>query len=363
MMLDRNKSRVVDVAEEDEMSVNINIAELGELTEENKERIQELSLLQGSTLIKLHIYVLRMDRRTFTNRLYFLHGGNGLWLSSWLQMAGFPILVVPLVILYFRRDRSQPNVHFFVCRKLLLYAALLGLFQGIASYMYSYGLSFLPVSTSSLLFTTQLISTSFVSYFWVKQKFTPYSINAIVVIIMGCILLGIRGSVITHLVFTKSQYLRGFFISIASASSVGFILVSAQVAYAKANQVMTYPIVLQFQFCFSFFATVSCTVGSLISKDFLAIQKEASEYDLGAKKYYLVLVSMAVVWQLQFIGRAGVIFCTSSLFAGVVGATILPFSQIAAKGMALGLTLWGFTSYFYGSYTNKTKARIMSITP
>ncbi|RZC53272.1 hypothetical protein C5167_012127 [Papaver somniferum] len=376
MMLGRSKSRVVDVAEEDELSTNINIAEVGGLTKENKEEDSRVNKSPPKVLLLLSCTFMSLGwiGGPLLTRLYFLHGGNGIWLSSWLQMAGFPILIVPLVILYFRRDRSQPNVDFFVCRKLLLYAALLGLFQGIASYMYSYGLSFLPVSTSSLLFTTQLVSTSFVSYFWVKQKFTPYSINAVVVIIMGCILLGIRGISDHPPGVTKSQYLRGFFISIASASSVGLILVSTQVAYAKANQVMTYPIVLQFQFCFSFFATVSCTVGGLISKDFLEIQKEASEYDLGAKKYYLVLVSMAVVWQLQFIGRAGVIFCTSSLFAGVVGATILPFSQIAAvitfhesftaeKGMALALTLWGFTSYFYGSYMNKTKARITSITP
>ncbi|KAI3961819.1 hypothetical protein MKW92_023739 [Papaver armeniacum] len=328
--------------------LNINIVEGGGLTKENNE---EDSRVKSPPKVLLLLSCTFMSfgwiGGPLLTRLYFLHGGNGIWLSSWLQMAGFPILVIPLVILYFRRDRSQPNVDFFVCRKLLLYAALLGLFQGIASYMYSYGLSFLPVSTSSLLFTTQLISTSFVSYFWVKQKFTPYSINAIVVI-MGCILLGIRGSVITHLVL-RNLSIWGFFISIASASSVGFILVSTQVAYAKANQVMTYPIVLQFQFWFSFFATVSCTVGGLINKDFLFGSYSLSE-------------------------EPGSYFVPPPLFAGVVGATILPFSQIAAvitfhesftaeKGMALALTLWGFTSYFYGSYTNNTKARIMSIPP
>ncbi|KAI3854099.1 hypothetical protein MKW92_007352 [Papaver armeniacum] len=318
-MLGRSKSRVVDVVEEDGMSVNINIVEGGGLTKENNEEDSRVNCTFMS---------LGWIGGPLLTRLYFLHGGNGIWLSSWLQMAGFPILVIPLVILYFRLWFVIPSCIDFI-----------------------------------LLFTTQLISTSFVSYFWVKQKFTPYSINAIVVIIMGCILLGIRGVSDHPPGVTKSQYLRGFFISIASASSVGFILVSTQVAYAKANQVMTYPIVLQFQFWFSFFATVSCTVGGLINKDFLAIQKEASEYDLGAKKYYLVLVSMAVVWQLQFIGRAGVIFCTSSLFAGIAAVITFHESFTAEKGMALALTLWGFTSYFYGSYTNKTKARIMSIPP
>ncbi|MCL7035109.1 hypothetical protein MKW94_012318 [Papaver nudicaule] len=295
-------------------------------------------------------------------RLYFLHGGSQKWLSSWLQMAGFPILIIPLTIFYSRRDRSLLSTDFFASRKLLFYAALIGFVYGIVNFMVCYGLSYIPVSTWSLLVTTQLVFTSLVSFVWVKQKFTPYTMNAIVVIIMGCVLLGIRRAGDRLPGVTNSQYLLGFFLTIGAASVLGFIMVSTQVAYAKANvQAMTYPIVLQFQVCVALFATISCTIGGLINGDFSAIQREASEFDLGAKAYYVVLVSNMVVWQLMFIGRMGIIYCSSSLFAGVMSATFLPVSQIAAvitfhesftaeKGMALALTLWGFTSYFYGSY-------------
>ncbi|XP_026460080.1 purine permease 3-like [Papaver somniferum] len=132
---------------------------------------------------------------------------------------------------------------------------------------------------------------------------------------------------------------------------------------------MTYSIVLQFQVFAALFATLFCTIGGLINQDFMEIHKEASEFGLGAKMYYVVLVSNMVVWQLMFIGRAGIILYTSSLFVGVMTAVFLAFSQIAAviafhenftgeKGMALALSLWGFTSYFYGSYmhTRKPKA-------
>ncbi|KAI3979900.1 hypothetical protein MKX01_042554 [Papaver californicum] len=299
-------------------------------------------------------------------KLYFVHGGSRKWLSSWLQMAGFPIIIIPFTVLYFRRDRSLPNIEFFASRKLLFYAGLIGLVQGIDSVIYSYGLSFLPVSTSALIFTTQLVFTSFVSYVWVKQKFTPYSVNAIVVIILGSMLLGLRSSSNRPPGVTNSQYLLGFFLSIAAAAILAVILVSTQVAYAKANQAMTYPIVLQFQVCMCFFATVCCTIGGLINKDFVALEREASEFNLGTQMYYLVLGSNMVVWQLLYTGRVGIIFCSSSLFAGVIATTVLPFSQIAAviafhesftaeKGMALALTLWGFTSYFYGSYRKKAK--------
>ncbi|MCL7028180.1 hypothetical protein MKW94_017371 [Papaver nudicaule] len=346
------------------MAMNINnIEEEGYLTNEGKDsqKVKKWGLL----LLSCTFNLVGLTGGPLLLRLYFLHGGNRKWFSSLLQMAGFPILIIPLTLLYRQRDPNLPNIKFFASRKLFLFAALIGLTQGVDRFMYCYGLSFLPVSTSSLLVATQLVFTAIISFIWVKQKFTPYSINAIVVITMGCVLLGVRSAGDRPHGVTNSQYLLGFFISIADASIIGFILVSTQVAYAKANQAMTYPIVLQFQVCLSFFATLCCTIGSLINGDFSAIRREAREFDLGTNAYYIVLVSVTIVWQLMFIGRVGIIFCTSSLFAGVMSATFLPISQMAAvitfhenfaaeKGMALALTLWGFTSYFYGSY-KKTK--------
>lgn len=97
-----------------------------------------------------------------------------------------------------------------------------------------------------------------------------------------------------------------------------------------------------------------------------AIPREAKVYDLGEVKYYAVLVCSAIVWQLASIGSLGIIYCTSSLFAGLVSALLLPFTPVAAvfafnekftgeKGMAPALCLWGFTSYFVGEYKKSWK--------
>ncbi|KAI3952753.1 hypothetical protein MKW92_035282 [Papaver armeniacum] len=360
------------------MAMNINSLEEGN---SNKERNQnqddeDFSMVKsvpeamkwGLLLLSCTFNLLGWTGGPLLLRFYFLHGGSRKWLSSVLQAAGFPILFIPLAVLYSQRDRSLSNIEFFASRKLLFYAALIGLTQGIVNFMYCYGLLYLPVSTSSLILTTQLVFTSFISFFWVKQKFTPYSINAIVVIIMGSILLAMTRSGDRPPGVTNSQYLLGFFMTIAASSTIGTLLVATQVAYAKANQAMTYPIVLQFQVCNAFFATLIGTIGGLVAMDFSAMLREASEFDYGAKAYYLVLISNMVVWQLMYIGRVGIIFCTSSLFAGVMNTTILPITQIAAvitfhesftaeKGMSLALTLWGFTSYFYGSYKNKRQSQ------
>jgi hypothetical protein len=73
----------------------------------------------------------------------------------------------------------------------------------------------------------------------------------------------------------------------------------------------------------------------------------------------VVLVWSAIIWQGFFLGAIGIIFCASSLLSAVVIAVLLPVTEVLAvifyqekfqaeKGVALVLSLWGFTSYFYG---------------
>ena len=98
------------------------------------------------------------------------------------------------------------------------------------------------------------------------------------------------------------------------------------------------------------------------------IPREATDFGLGKTKYYIILCASALFWQCFFLGAIGVIFCASSLLSGIIIAVLLPVTEILAvvfykekfqaeKGVALVLSLWGFTSYFYGEYklTKKSK--------
>ncbi|KAK9170278.1 hypothetical protein Syun_002418 [Stephania yunnanensis] len=107
-------------------------------------------------------------------RLYFLHGGSRRWIPRLLLTAGFPILLVPIGILYARQGPPQ-NGKFFASPELLLCGVFIGVLTGIDTFMYSLGLSYLPVSTSSLLLSTQLVFTAVFAFIIVRHKFTPYS--------------------------------------------------------------------------------------------------------------------------------------------------------------------------------------------
>ncbi|XP_058097267.1 purine permease 3-like [Magnolia sinica] len=292
-------------------------------------------------------------------RLYYLHGGSKKWLTSSLQTAGFPVLLIPLSILYIR-ERSR-GMGFLLEPKLFISSVVIGILIGLDNFMYSMGSSFLPVSTSSLLFATQLAFTALFALIIVRQKFTAYTINAVVLMTLGSVLLGLRKSGDRPANVTNGEYMLGFIITIGAAALLGFALPCIELSYAKASKVITYPVVMQFQFFATLSATVFCVIGMIINKDFQAISREAAAYELGEAKYYVVMFGIAAGFQMVFVGTLGVVFCISSLFAGILSATLLPMTEIAGviffkekftgeKGMALALCLWGFTSYFYGSY-------------
>ncbi|OVA03501.1 Drug/metabolite transporter [Macleaya cordata] len=204
-------------------------------------------------------------------RLYYTHGGNRKWLSSWLQTVGFPFLVAPLSYIYIRKTygkNTSTSWVFLMEPKLFISSAAIGVILGFDNYMYSAGLSYIPVSTSSLLFSTQLAFTALFAFLMVKQKFTFYSLNSVVLMTMGAVVLALNTSSDRPPGVTQGKYFFGFFLTLGGAGLLGFTMPLVELAYGKSSKPITYTVVMQFQFVLSFFATVVCTVGMLINKDF-----------------------------------------------------------------------------------------------
>ncbi|KAL0335751.1 UNVERIFIED_CONTAM: Purine permease 3 [Sesamum calycinum] len=300
-------------------------------------------------------------------RLYFIKGGKRIWLSSLLQTAGFPLILIPLTIAYAcrRRRRSTTSTKLiFMNRRVFLASIIIGVIAGGANYFYSYGLAQLPVSTSSLIVATQLAFTAAFAFLLVKQRFTAYSVNAVVLLTVGAVVLGINSSGDRPAGVTGKEYALGFALTVAGAALGGFMLPLVELTYAKAKQAVTYTLVLEIQMMMCFFATAFCSVGMLINNDFQAIPREAKQYELGETKYYLVLFWITIVQQCFFLGCIGVVFYASSLLSGIVITVSLPITTLLAvvfyhekfqpeKGVALFLCLWGFTSYFFGEMKQK----------
>ncbi|MCD7447791.1 hypothetical protein HAX54_034777 [Datura stramonium] len=270
-------------------------------------------------------------------RLYFIKGGKRIWLSSWLQTAAWPIILIPLSFSYFNRrreslgempsttvqnnnnnnDNDNNNAELVLMTPRILIASIgMGVLTGVDNYLYAYGLAKLPVSTSALLIASQLAFTAGFAFLLVKQKFSAYSINSIFLLTLGAVVLALHANGDRPKGEPKREYVLGFILTLGAAALYGLILPLFELLYKKAKQSITYTLVLEIQAVYCFFATVFCTIGMIINKDFQAISREAKEFELGEGKYYIVIVFSAIIWQCFFLGAIGVVYSSSSLVSG-----------------------------------------------
>ncbi|KAM7265832.1 hypothetical protein ACFE04_003515 [Oxalis oulophora] len=293
-------------------------------------------------------------------RLYFIHGGNRIWFSSFLETAGFPIFLLPLTISYFHRRSNTPTTKFFLMkRSLFIVSALIGLVTGLVDYLYASGVARLPVSTASLIIASRLAFTAGFAFLLVKQRFDFYSINTVVLLTLGAGVLGMQTSRDRPVGESEREYILGFLMTLMASGLYGFVLPFMELVYKKAKQKMTYNLVMEIQMVMCLFATIFCSIGMIVNNDFKVIHREAREFGLGETKYYVVVALTGIIWQCFFMGAIGVIFCSSSLLSAILITVLLPVPQVlavifynenfeATKGVSHALSLWGFISYFYG---------------
>ncbi|CAK7347207.1 unnamed protein product [Dovyalis caffra] len=240
------------------------------VTMETKEETQVNPTMKKALLI-LNCIILSIGNcgGPLMMRLYFIHGGKRVWLSAWLQTGGWPIILIPLAITYFHRRPTDPTTKLFYTKPpLFIAAAIIGVLTGLDDYLYAYGLARLPVSTSSLIIATQLTFTAGFAFLLVKQKFTSYSINAVVLLTVGAGVLALHTGSDKPAHESNREYILGFIVTLGAAALYGLILPLVELTYKKSRQEINYTLVMEIQMIMCLFATVFCTAGMLVNKDF-----------------------------------------------------------------------------------------------
>ena len=165
---------------------------------------------------------------TLLGRLYYDSGGNSKWMATFVQTAGFPVLL-PL-FLYFptTHDNSSnmSNDNFSETKPKLYTLVFLyivfGLIVTANDLMYSYGLLYLPLTTYSLIGATQLVFNAVFSYFLNAQKFTAFIVNSIVLLSISVSLLAINGESndpMGHSSKEKHMYMFGFISTLVASAT------------------------------------------------------------------------------------------------------------------------------------------------
>ena len=140
----------------------------------------------------------------------FIHRGSSRWVSTWVQSAGSPLLIIPIYLPYFlkftkRRPFSSFN------RRITILSIFVGFTLGSDNLLFSWGNSYLSVSTSTLLLYSQIAFNLVFSVITVKQKITFLNPNSMILLILREILLAFDPSHEKSHGLTKANYFIGYF--------------------------------------------------------------------------------------------------------------------------------------------------------
>ncbi|KAH9313779.1 hypothetical protein KI387_022406 [Taxus chinensis] len=314
-------------------------------------------------LVALSILVLIVGQSSATllSRYYFDNGGNSRWLSTLLQCVGWPILIIPLLF-YLQNQKKSSKLTTLTTKLVLIYVAL-GLLVAGDNLLYSWGVSFMPASTYSLLCSTQLAFNAVFAFMLNKQKISPAVLNSLVILTFSAVLLGIHSGSDRPPGVSSSEYVIGFICTIAASALYGLILPLMQLVFKRVLKKETFAVVLEMQIYTSIVATAVCIIGLFASGESQHIRNEASSFTKGKVAYYMTLIWSAIGWQVCSVGVVGLIFLVSSLFSNVISTVGLPVVPIlsvwffhdnvnALKIISMLLSIWGFVSYVYGGYAD-----------
>ncbi|CAK7356217.1 unnamed protein product [Dovyalis caffra] len=321
---------------------------------------------------------------TLLGRLYFDKGGNSKWMATFVQSAGFPILL-PLLFFFTTSTISTTAINlisssFANTPKGPQLSTLTFLYIGFGvlltgdNLMYSYGLLYLPVSTYSLLCATQLAFNALFSFFLNSQKLSPFVLNSLVLLTASASLLAVNADSEKPAGISRGKYVIGFLCTVGASATYSLYLSLVQLSFEKVIKKETFSVVLSMQIYPSFVATCGCVVGLFASGEWRSLENEMKEYKEGKVSYLMNLIWTAITWQISSLGMLGLIFEVSSLFSNVISTLALPLVPILAviffhdkmnglKVMAMLLAIWGFLSYIYQHYLDdlaKSKASLTS---
>ncbi|TKW04992.1 hypothetical protein SEVIR_7G146700v4 [Setaria viridis] len=303
-------------------------------------------------------------------RLYFNSGGGSMWMATLAQSAGWPLLLVPLLLTPAAAAVAAEEPQPAAAGKVAAVCVGLGLLIGFENLMYSYAMLYLPVSTFSLVAATQLAFSAVTSRLINARRLTALVLNSVVVLTFSAALLAMGSSDSdgggAGASGSKKRAL-GFVMTLSAAAVHALILSLFEATFEKVIKASTLRWVLTVEISTNAVATAVAAAALLASGQWRAIPGEAAAFEHGAAAYVATLAGVAVAWEAASLGTVRLIARASSLFANVTGTLDVPLVPVLAVAMfgdrmtgikvvAMLMAVWGFLSYVYQHYLDDRRA-------
>jgi len=307
---------------------------------------------------------------TLLGRLYYEKGGKSKWMATIVQVAGFPILL-PYYFFILSSKKLTTNNNIIVdpnqssIYMLAFVYVSIGLMNALICYLFSLGLMYLPVSTFTLIGSSQLGFNALFAYFLNSLKFTPSIINSLVLLTISSSLLVFQSESSISTNVSKKMYWIGFICTLVASAGYGLILSLTQLAFKKVVKRENFKSVMDMMMYEQLVGTCVTLIGLFASGEWNSIKKEMEDYEMGKASYVLDLTFITITWQVFSIGCVGLIFEVSSLFSNAISVVGLPIIPILAvvffqdkmhgiKAISMVLAVWGIISHVYQHYLDES---------
>ncbi|KAF6160871.1 hypothetical protein GIB67_041925 [Kingdonia uniflora] len=318
----------------------------------------------GLLVVNILALFLGSISSSLLSRFYFIHGGSSKWVSTWVQSTGFPLLLIPICVPHvFNLKTGKTHKPFSVFTpKLCFVSVSIGLMMGFNNFLFSWGISYLSVSTTSLLLSSQLAFNLIFSAVLVKQRISFSNLNSVLLLTLSSVLLGLGSDHDRPIGVIQAHYFMGFFSILGAGLLFALYLPLVEMVYKSVD---SYQMVMEMQVVMQMAAVTLAVVGMRFDGGYSEMRSEGKAgFDLGLTGYWLTIGFAVFSWQLCFMGTAGLVFLTKSLTGGMCTTALLPMNILGGvlfygddfgvlKMVSTLLCLWGLCSYLYGEHNMK----------
>ncbi|CAH8383194.1 unnamed protein product [Eruca vesicaria subsp. sativa] len=313
---------------------------------------------------------------------YFLHRTRkyryGPWTLSLLQFVGFPILLIPFVLLHLPCNKKKQLImtsEGISPFQLAIFYPVLAFFMFFQA-MLSNLKNAMPFRDFTLTYTTQLLFTPYISSYINKTKFNRWMIISLsFAIITGSFTLNTFFAGSPGVYTMKKQKFRAIYAALIAAFVFSLTLCLMRSVFDSICTVPTnkkqpsFAVVLELLIVSSLVATLISLAAVFISGEHHGFKRRMDGFSKGEAAYVWTLVGQAVAWQVYWVGIVGLMFAVSAVFSNVISVCTWPIVSLlvavfystheqynALSGTALATAALSVASYFYMIHKDKSES-------